>query len=205
MKLSERIKENRIRCGLSQEKLAEKMDVSRQAVTKWENGQSAPSTENLFRLADIFGTTVDLLLPKAEPTPPSTKKRIDAEGILMVLGIFLLTHVLGRVFYTREPMYSFLRWLFHYEAGRFDYLYGWLQHNGRFWLCMLLCALPAAYGKRRLALSASIGFAIGIPIGEWLGPNPAGAFTGNTHYGWAIWGGIFLASIVLGLFLERKR
>lgn len=203
MKLSERIKENRIRCGLSQEKLAEKMNVSRQAVTKWESGQSAPSTENLFRLAQVFGTTVDLLLPKEEQQP--TKRIIDAEAVLMVIAIFALTHILGRVFYTREPVHSFLRWLFSYEAGRFSYLYGWLQHNGRFWLCMLACILPAALGKRRLALSASIGFAAGIPIGEWLGPNPAGAQTGNTHYGWAIWGGIFLASILLGLILERRR
>lgn len=202
MKLSERIKENRIRCGLSQEKLAELMNVSRQAVTKWENGQSAPSTENLFRLADIFGTTVDLLLPREEPP---VQKRIDAEAVLMVIGVFALTHVLGRVFYTREPVYSVLRWLFHYEVGRFDYLYGWLQHNGRFWLCMLLCVLPAAFGKRRLALTASVGCAVGIPIGEWLGPVPARALTGNTHYGWAIWGGIFLASILLGVILERRK
>ena len=40
------------RQGLSQEALARRMDVSRQAVTKWESGQSAPSTENLFRLAE---------------------------------------------------------------------------------------------------------------------------------------------------------
>ncbi len=48
---------------MSQEALARRMDVSRQAVTKWESGQSAPSTENLFRLAELFDTTVDLLLP----------------------------------------------------------------------------------------------------------------------------------------------
>lgn len=204
MKLSERIKENRIRCGLSQEKLAELMDVSRQAVTKWEQGRSAPSTENLFRLADIFGTTVDLLLPKEEPPPPPAKKRIDAEGVLMVLGIFLLTHVLGRVFYTETSVHSLSRWLFHYDVNQFSYLYGWLQGHGRFWYCLGLCLIPAFLGKRKLALTASVGFAAGIPIGEWLGPDPAGAATGQTHYGWAVWGGIFLAAIILGLILERR-
>ena len=59
--LGQRIREHRRRAGLSQEALARRMDVSRQAVTKWESGQSAPSTENLFRLAELFGTTVDLL------------------------------------------------------------------------------------------------------------------------------------------------
>jgi len=60
--LGERIKNQRTRAGLSQERVAELVGVSRQSVTKWESGQSAPSTENLFRLAEIFGTTVDMLL-----------------------------------------------------------------------------------------------------------------------------------------------
>lgn len=71
--LNERIKAHRRAAGLSQEALAARLGVSRQAVAKWESGQSAPSTENLFYLAQIFGTTVDLLLPPpggAEPSPP---------------------------------------------------------------------------------------------------------------------------------------
>ena len=62
MALGERIKEQRKKSGLSQERVAELVGVSRQSVTKWESGQSAPSTENLFKLAEIFGTTVDMLL-----------------------------------------------------------------------------------------------------------------------------------------------
>ena len=62
MTLGERIKYQRTRAGLSQERVAELVGVSRQSVTKWESGQSAPSTENLFRLAETFGTTVDMLL-----------------------------------------------------------------------------------------------------------------------------------------------
>lgn len=64
MKLNERIRKCRLDASLSQEEVAELVGVSRQAVTKWELGQSSPSTENLFRLAEIFGTTVDMLLPK---------------------------------------------------------------------------------------------------------------------------------------------
>ena len=62
MTLGERIKAFRKNAGMSQEKVAELVGVSRQAVTKWEYGKSAPSTDNLFKLAEIFGTTVDLLL-----------------------------------------------------------------------------------------------------------------------------------------------
>ena len=69
MTLAERLKEQRKRAGLSQEELAELAGVSRQAVTKWESGRAAPSTKHLFRLAEIFGTTVDLLLPGEPPAP----------------------------------------------------------------------------------------------------------------------------------------
>ena len=53
MSLGEQIREQRIKKGMSQEKLAEQIGVSRQAVAKWESGQSAPNTENLFKLAQI--------------------------------------------------------------------------------------------------------------------------------------------------------
>ena len=52
--LGGRIREARRNAGLSQEKLAEQIGVSRQAVTKWEAGQAAPSTENLLRLAEAL-------------------------------------------------------------------------------------------------------------------------------------------------------
>ena len=75
MNVGERIKKCRMDAGLSQEKLAEKLGVSRQAVTKWETGQSMPSTSNLFQLAEIFGTTVDFLTKK-EITPTPQRERV---------------------------------------------------------------------------------------------------------------------------------
>lgn len=76
MSLGERIKEQRKSSGLSQEKVAEFVGVSRQAVTKWETGQSAPSTENLFKLAEIFGTTVDILLASDEEEKDTPAEQI---------------------------------------------------------------------------------------------------------------------------------
>ncbi len=60
--LGEAIKENRQRCNLTQEQVAEKLSVSRQAVSKWENGTAEPSTANLRALAELFGVSVDTLL-----------------------------------------------------------------------------------------------------------------------------------------------
>ena len=105
--LGQRIREHRRRAGLSQEALARRMDVSRQAVTKWESGQSAPSTENLFRLAELFGTTVDLLLPSegadapaAEAPPPlwsRSRRRPRVLAALAVTAGYLVFYLLGRI------------------------------------------------------------------------------------------------------------
>ncbi len=48
--------------GLSQEEFAEKLDVSRQAVSKWERGEAYPDTENLITISNMFGVTIDELL-----------------------------------------------------------------------------------------------------------------------------------------------
>ena len=62
MKLYEKIAVYRKKCGLSQETLAEKIGVSRQAVSKWETGDALPEITKLKSLAECFGVTVDFLL-----------------------------------------------------------------------------------------------------------------------------------------------
>ena len=60
--LGENLKDHRVRCKMTQEFVAESLGVSRQAVSKWENGTSDPSTSNLFALAKLFGISVEELL-----------------------------------------------------------------------------------------------------------------------------------------------
>lgn len=62
MELKDKLQELRKNKNLSQEKLAEKLDVSRQAVAKWENGETYPDIDNLISLSDIFNITLDRLL-----------------------------------------------------------------------------------------------------------------------------------------------
>ena len=61
MSLGERIVELRTACGMSQNQLAKAMEVSRQAVSKWETGQSAPDALNMIRLAEILDTDIEYL------------------------------------------------------------------------------------------------------------------------------------------------
>ena len=60
--LGEALKEHRGRCGLTQEYVAEALGVSRQAVSKWENGASEPNMSNLLALAKLYGVTLEELL-----------------------------------------------------------------------------------------------------------------------------------------------
>lgn len=62
MKLGENIREKRKELKLSQEYIAEQLGVSRQAVSKWETGQTDPTAKNLVELAQLFGITVSELV-----------------------------------------------------------------------------------------------------------------------------------------------
>lgn len=62
MKLAENIKNRRQALKLSQEYVAEQLGVSRQAVSKWETGQSEPAASNLIRLADVFEISLSELV-----------------------------------------------------------------------------------------------------------------------------------------------
>ena len=64
--LGETLKTHRTSRGFTQEYVAEALGVSRQAVSKWENGTSDPSTANLMALAKLYGLSVDELLQQAE-------------------------------------------------------------------------------------------------------------------------------------------
>ena len=62
MSFGEKLKECRKRAGLSQEQLAEKLCVSRQAVTKWKSDRGMPNIESLQAIAKLFDVSVDFLL-----------------------------------------------------------------------------------------------------------------------------------------------
>ncbi len=62
MKLADNLRIQRKKLGLSQEELAEKCQISRQAIAKWESGESVPTIEKLIFLADLYDMTLDELV-----------------------------------------------------------------------------------------------------------------------------------------------
>lgn len=119
MDVAERLAALRKRAGLSQGDVAERLNVSRQAVSRWETGFTVPSTDNLSRLGRLYGVTLDELLsysaalptekpqeetpaqqPKAEapaPTPPpaAASAPAHARAIIIALSILCLLLAIG--------------------------------------------------------------------------------------------------------------
>ena len=96
MDMSRAIREGRERLGMSQEALAERLSVSRQAVSKWEMGVSVPSPENRRALSELLA--VDF---QAEPDPPATSPPRRWKRLTLAAGLLCLTLMaaLGRVLY----------------------------------------------------------------------------------------------------------
>ena len=85
MTLGERIAYYRKKAGYSQEGLAERLGVSRQAISKWETGEATPDAERIIVLAAALGISTDtLLLGKEEPERPYT----EAETVRLYCRVY---------------------------------------------------------------------------------------------------------------------
>lgn len=72
MELSERLRSLRREKGWSQEELADRLGVSRQALSKWESGQSVPELDKLVVLSELYGVSLDSLVKGTEETKSET-------------------------------------------------------------------------------------------------------------------------------------
>ena len=86
MILADKIVEQRKKNGWSQEELAEKMDVSRQSISKWESAQSVPDMGRLIRLSQLFGVSTDYLL-KDELEQPETAPSAEYDSPLRTVSM----------------------------------------------------------------------------------------------------------------------
>lgn len=119
MTLGERILNYRKRAGMSQEKLAELLGVSRQAVSKWEGDAAQPELDKIVALARLFGITTDQLLledipgPGAPPKPLTAKREpkwyllgllpLAAGAYLLIRGVLQLSAVSGLCEFMKLP------------------------------------------------------------------------------------------------------
>ena len=76
MNMADRIQNLRKEKNYSQEELADKIGVSRQAVSKWESEQSKPDLEKIIIMSELFGVTTDYILKGLEPISSNNKNII---------------------------------------------------------------------------------------------------------------------------------
>ncbi len=76
MNFSEKLFTLRKANNLTQEQLAEKLDISRQSISKWESGQAIPEIEKIIALSTIFDVTTDYLLKSSEIDDLSIKTKM---------------------------------------------------------------------------------------------------------------------------------
>ena len=135
MKLSDKILMLRKKEGMSQEQLAEKLNVSRQAISRWESGSALPDANNIRQLSRVFAVSADYLLnddvdeyemPKLQPeVKPADGNDIHRILIyLITLEVMVLLIQFMSVVILQNMVFAFLSFLpFVAAIGGFEYAY----------------------------------------------------------------------------------
>ena len=140
MSLSNNIKKRREELKLSQEYVAEKLGVSRQAVSKWETEQSEPNAANLAQLAELLETTLSELT--AENCGEKNTEEKDPDFILhMNLSLLAISMQAGMLYYCTEPFYQTVG-----SEKTIDYVFTFIQF-GMLFLCSLWMSRNLKYEK----------------------------------------------------------
>lgn len=82
------------------------------------------------------------------------------------------------------------------------YTLNWLATNGPYWIAAAISCIPLLFGKWKYASCAFAGNVIGVMAGELCGANMEGADVGASHYGWLIWGCLFVTAVLVGVMAE---
>ncbi len=138
MKFSEKLLTLRKANNLTQEQLAEKLDVSRQSISKWESEQATPELEKIVALSSIFDVTTDYLLKSSEIDDLSVKtEMLEKQQQMMLVREQRQKQIFGCIMYA---LVVYLVFFAVYFIGHFHF-WKWVANPSVFFAVMLL-ALP---------------------------------------------------------------
>ena len=180
MNLSEKLLALRKARAMSQEELAEHLDVSRQAVSRWEQGMAMPDAANLLQLSRLFGVSVDYLLndeyQSDNDLPKVQEVRRDQMGTIMAYLVALEVMILLMQFMTfvilQSPFFGVMSVIpFVAVIGGFEYAYQKKSSEAN--------ATTRAFRKKFYQISAWLGayfpvrFVVSVAVRLW--PRPFSA------------------------------
>lgn len=179
MNMSDRIMYLRKTKGISQEELADKIGVSRQAVSKWENEQSTPDLGKIIIMSDFFGVTTDYILKGIEPAADKEQKSKEITSKVL--------YILSTAFVAIGLFCAFGGW---YAEQRMEIVWGSMiiQAVGiaGYFIAKILSEEKAPFyvnwfnilGVAFMPVSMITGYISGriFQLGGWIAPYPIGIF-----------------------------
>jgi len=210
MTIGDKIKALRNEKGMTQDAVAEAMNVTRQAVAKWENNQSAPSTTNIMKLAEIFQVEFQDLLSQDEihtaeiqkyivklaQTEEKRKEKQEIAKDLVVRGL------------KTSGCYLFvflLCWVVFHLLGAPDYVWSWSIGHYVFLITFLYSLAGNLLCCDKLGYYTLAGTVVGVILG-----NIVGAITSNSnvlHFnrGWIVLLACIGVSSLLGIVVSFSK
>ena len=112
MKLDEKLISLRKENGLTQLNVAEELDISRQAISRWESGVAMPSTENLRRLSELYSVPIDYLINEDSEQPARVEedngekrknRKLSSWLICLLLIVVAVSIIIGAITVRKRP------------------------------------------------------------------------------------------------------
>ena len=141
MTFGEKLQKLRAREGISQDRLAELLDVSRQAVSKWERDETMPEAEKIIRISDYFHVTTDYLLKDATEEKTAPKAAAPREA-LWLLGLVPLAFGLWGLLRMLPGILTVL------DMGAWEALWMYLPHLLAYGVLVAAGVVLLLYGYR---------------------------------------------------------
>ncbi len=157
MNIADRIQNLRKVKGISQEELADKVGVSRQAVSKWESEQSIPDIDKIILMSEYFDVTTDYILKGIENQKQTNEKTVNANVFVIVATVlnFIGLIIASAVWYQEQVPMALVIGLIFMALGSMVFgigLLGSAQHTKEkakqnFWIIniWLLCFIPLSF------------------------------------------------------------